>query len=142
MHAEPHSTAASRSVVGADELDVLAYFHYAMGILIAMLALVPGVFLFAGRELAARAGEEIVLTEGARATGAFTTVLFLLLVGFGLLVGALVVYGGRCLARRRGWRLCVLTSVVACLFFPLGTLLGGITLSYLTRRENRALFAS
>ena len=126
----------------ADELDVLSYFHYAMGILVGMLALVPGVFLWTGRELAARPGETVVLTEGARATGAVTTLLVALLVAVGIATGALIGWGGRCLARRRRWRVCVLTSSVACLFVPLGTLLGGITLSYLTRRDVRALFTS
>ena len=130
------------SASNGDELSVLSYFHYAMGLLLAMLALVPGVFLFTGRELAARAGEEVVLTEGARAAGAFANVLFAALVVAGLALGALVFYGGSCLARRRRWALCAFTSGLACLFFPLGTLLGGITLSYLTRRETRALFAS
>ena len=125
-----------------DELDVLAYFHYAMGILVAMLALVPGVFLFAARELAPRPGESLVLTEGARATGAATTLLVALLVAAGIATGALIAWGGRCLARRRRWRLCVCTSFVACLFVPLGTLLGGITLSFLTRGDVRALFTS
>lgn len=126
----------------ADELNVLSYFHYAMGILVGMLALVPGVFLFTARELAPRSGETLVLTDGARATGAVTTLLVALLITAGIATGALIGWGGRCLARRRRWRVCVVTSFVACLFVPLGTLLGGITLSYLTRREIRALFTS
>lgn len=136
-------TTAPGSSAG-EELSVLAYFHYAMGLLIAMVALVPGVFVFTGSAIAARdaaGGNRVVLTEGAQATATLTTVLALMLVALGVLVGALVVYGGRGLARRRNWRLCFLTSCLVCLFVPLGTLLGVITLSYLSRPAVRALFA-
>jgi hypothetical protein len=126
-----------------EELSVLAYFHYAMGILIAMVALVPGVFVFAGSSIAAQdaaVGSPVVLTEGAQATAAAMTVIALLVVALGALFGALVVYGGRCLARRRNRRLCLFTSCLVCLFVPLGTLLGVITLSYLSRPAVRSLF--
>jgi cytochrome b561 len=139
---ETSTARAAPTDASADELSVLSFFHYAMGLLVGMLALVPGVFLWAGRELAPRPGETLVLTQGARATDTVTTLLVALLIAVGMAVGALIGWGGRCLARRRRWRVCVLTSFVACLFVPLGTLLGGITLSYLTRRDVRALFSS
>lgn len=134
----------TEKAAAGDELAVLAYFHYAMGILIAMVALVPGVFVFTGSSIAAQdaaVGGRVVLTEGAQATAAAMTVIALIVVALGALVGALVVYGGRCLARRRNWRLCFFTSCLVCLFVPLGTLLGVITLSYLSRPAVRALFA-
>jgi hypothetical protein len=122
-----------------DVLQVLSFFHYALGAMMAMAALVPALWLLVGRELEPGAAE-LVRTEGAVLSGRVTEILLGLAVAVGLLLGAAIAWGGRSMARRRNWPLCMTTAALSCLLFPIGTLLGGITLAFLLKPELRALF--
>jgi hypothetical protein len=120
-----------------DELMVFGYFHIALGAMIGMVALVPAVYLAIGREL-----QDVDLQRDA--TGASVLAnsvgLSLTLTVIGMAAAAVVTWGGARMLRRRGWRSCVFSSIVGCLFFPLGTLLGGITLSRLFDPDLRGAF--
>lgn len=124
-----------------EAFDVLSYFHFALAAMIAMASLVPAVLLAVGRALAP-AGDEIVRTDGARAADSFALAASVLVVVAGCALAALVGTGARCLQKRERWALCVAASALACLFFPLGTLLGGVTLQRLLEPRLRALFRS
>lgn len=123
-----------------EDLQILSYFHFAMAAMIAMAALVPALFMAIGQALAEPAAGELERTDGARAAGAATTVLVavVLLAGFALAV--VVGAGARELLRRGRWGLAVKASALECLFFPLGTLLGGVTLARLYDPAVRATF--
>lgn len=125
---------------GQDLLQLLSYFHLALGLMMILLALIPAVFLAVGSELGAEGAEEIVRTEGARAAAAFSRALAAGVVVAGIGFGAFVAWGARALAGRRQWGLCVVSTAVLCLFFPLGTLLGGYTLTRLFDPPTRASF--
>jgi hypothetical protein len=120
-----------------DDLQILAFFHYAIAAMIAMLALIPATYYAIG----------VVLTdpsEGAPVAGLslafpFGLSLGLLLAGFAL--AALVGWGGRCMQQRTAYRTCVASAVGACLFLPLGTLLGIVSLATLTRADVKRIFA-
>jgi hypothetical protein len=135
----------SRPQAGPDageDLQILSYFHFALAAMIAMAALVPALFLAVDKALADPAAAEVVRTEGARATGTAAVVLVgvVLLAGFALAV--VVGAGARELHRRGRWSLAVRASALQCLFFPLGTLLGGVTLARLFDPAVRATFRS
>lgn len=123
-----------------DSLDVLAYFHFAVGALSGMLSLIPAVYLFVNQSLVDPAVEASVRVQAADSLR-FAMVAFALVAlvcGFG--IGALLVAAGRCLQLRRRWAFCRAASIVGCLFIPLGTILGAITLGLLTRPEVKAQF--
>jgi len=63
---------------------------------------------------------------------------FIVLIGIGSV--SLNVLTARALRARRRHTLCLLTSVMNCMHFPLGTLLGGFTLVVLCRPAVRAAF--
>ncbi len=120
-----------------DELQVFGYFHIALGAMIGMVALIPAVYLAIGHEL-----RDVDLKQDATGAVALTASvpLSLTLTVIGMVAAGVVVWGGARMLRRRGWRLCVVSSIVGCLFFPLGTLLGGITLSRLFDPDLRGAF--
>jgi hypothetical protein len=123
-----------------ESFEILSYFHFALAAMIAMASLVPPLYLAIGRALATPEGESVVRTAGARTTETVTLVAVALLVLFGFLLAVLVGWGARCLQKRERWPLCVAASALACLFFPLGTLLGGFTLQRLFDPRLRSLF--
>ncbi|KAB2957120.1 MAG: hypothetical protein F9K18_12905 [Thermoanaerobaculia bacterium] len=141
MPAPETAPADARARDAGEVFDVLSYFHFALAAMIAMAALVPPIYLAVGRALAP-AGEELVRTEGARAADSFVLVAVAVLVFAAFLLAALVGWGARCLQKRERWSLCVAASALACLFFPLGTLLGGFTLQRLLDPRQRARFGS
>jgi hypothetical protein len=57
-----------------------------------------------------------------------------------LAVAAWLAWVGNSLRNCRFWSLCIVTAAVAVLFFPVGTVLGVLTLLALTRREVRTRF--
>ncbi len=111
-----------------DELQIFAYFHFALGAMIGLLSLVPAVFLLVRSELGKAADAELVLTDGARAAETLTGALAIGLVVIGLTLAGLVIAGGRKLATGRSWTFCVVSSSILCFLFPLGTLVGALTL--------------
>lgn len=124
-----------------DHLQILAFFHYAVGAMMAMVAVVPLVLSAVGSQMARPGGDEAIRTQGARVTelASFGCAAALLVVG--LLAGGVVAYAGRCLLERRRYRFCLAAAALACLFLPIGTLLGTVTLALLLAPDVRALFA-
>ncbi len=127
---------------GRDQLDILAFFHYAVGSMMAMVAVVPLLLGAVGASMAAPGGDTTIRTEGARVTAIASFGCGVAVLAVGLAAGAVVAFAGRCLMRRERWRFCVIAAVVACLFVPIGTFLGAVTLAALFRPEVRAAFAA
>jgi hypothetical protein len=69
---------------------------------------------------------------------ALGTGIFVLLIGAGAV--ALNLICGRALRKRQNHTLCLLTSAMNCVYFPLGTLLGTFTIIVLCRPAVRAAF--
>lgn len=137
MTSSPESAPSGAGGDPGDELMVFGYFHIALGAMIGMVALIPAVYLAIGREL-----QDTDLQRNAAGASvlANSVGLSLTLTLIGMAAAVVVVWGGARMLRRRGWRTCVFSSVVGCLFFPLGTLLGGITLSRLFDPDLRGAF--
>ena len=124
-----------------DQLQLLAFFHYAVGAMIAMVAVVPLVLSAVGAQIASPGGDETIRTQGARVTEIASFGCAAALLVAGLAVGGAVAFAGRCLMERRRHRFCLFAAALACLFFPIGTALGAVTLSLLLAPDVRALFA-
>jgi hypothetical protein len=58
----------------------------------------------------------------------------------GWTLAGLLIYAGRCLARRTRRLFCLVAAGLGCLFFPLGTVLGVFTFIVLSRPTVRAVF--
>jgi hypothetical protein len=123
-----------------EDLQILSYFHFALAALIAMTALLPALFLAIGEALTRPAADELVRTEGARATSTMMLVLVAVFLAVGFALAALVGAGARELHRRGNWKLAVRASALQCLFIPFGTLLGSITLMRLKDPAVHATF--
>lgn len=123
-----------------EHLQFLSMFFYAVGALAAMLSLVPALWLFvavAMRDPGERLSSDLIEAIGVPAAGGIAG--FLLVAGFVLLVA--MARAGFLLARCRRYRFCLNVAWAACLFFPVGTLLGAITIPLLQRPATRAAFA-
>lgn len=123
-----------------EHLQFLSMFFYAVGALAAMLTLIPALALFLAAEmrqpgdpLPFPVAEWLGLPTAAGLTG--------LLLAAGIFLFALMTRAGMLLRRCQNYRFCLAVAWAACLFVPIGTLLGGVTVSILKRPAARALFA-
>ncbi len=126
---------------GRDQLDLLAFFHYAVGAMMAMVAVVPLLLAAVGARMAAPGGDATIRGEGARVAAVAPLGCAAALLAVGAASGAVVALAGRHLMRRERYRFCLFAAALVCLFVPIGTFLGAVTLSVLLRPEVRALFA-
>ena len=58
----------------------------------------------------------------------------------GWTAAVLLAWSGRCLAQRRRYIFCMVMAAIACLFVPLGTVLGVFTIVVLAKPEVKATF--
>lgn len=124
-----------------DDLQFLAMFHYAIGAMAGMVALVPALALYV-QTMITPEGEPIdsVLVQllGERGAAAFAG-LFLVALAT---LGGLLIAAGAGLARCRRYRFCRAASRAGALFVPFGSLLAAVTLPLLAKPETRELFSS
>jgi hypothetical protein len=125
----------------AESLDFLAMAHYAVAALWAMVSLVPMLWVYVGFEMARASGLHAP-GETPETPSRLVATLAIAALAAGFAGGALTLWGGRCLARRRRLRVASAAALVVCLFVPFGTFLGLATWSILQRPEVRARFAS
>jgi hypothetical protein len=123
-----------------EHLRLLTIFHYVVAGLAALFACFPLLHLSVG----------IAMVTGALGNGDagppaafgwfFVIVSAVFILGGWALAGT-ILYGGRCLARRRRYTACQVVAGVECILMPFGTVLGVLTLVKLSEPEVRALFA-
>lgn len=133
---------ASPTTRGEDleQLHLLSIFHYVAAGLLALLSLLPLFHLIAGLTMiqwTVHTSQEAfpgLLAGGCLAMLAATWMLI------GLSSAACLAAAGHFLARRRHHTFCLAVAGVACLFMPVGTILGVFTILVLVRPSVRALF--
>lgn len=123
-----------------DSLEILSLFHYAVGALLFMIALVPFALHLVGSAMADPAAVESVRRDGERVSSRFTPGCAAVAIAVGALGGAGIGRTGYDLARRRRYRRCLAAAGLECLFVPAGTFLGAATIWMLLRPEIRSLF--
>ena len=126
----------------AEHLRLLSIFHYVFAGVLALLACIPLIHVGLGLAmvLAPRQfgghGEPPPALLGWFFV--FTGGVFIIA---GWLTAVLIAWSGRCLARRVHHTYCLVMAGVACVFIPLGTLLGVFTILVLAKSEVKAAFA-
>ncbi|HDS1652263.1 TPA: hypothetical protein QEL76_000132 [Stenotrophomonas maltophilia] len=141
----PLATAPVFSTQDADHLRMLSIAHYVVGGLIALFSLIFIIHIVLG--ISALTGHLPMNSDGQpsspaeqRLFGWMFTIVGCVIVFGGVTLGAFVAYAGRCLARRRRYLLCLIVAGLACLFAPVGTVLGVFSLITLLRPQVKAAF--
>jgi len=123
------------------QLQLLSVFHYVVGGLTGLFALFPVIHLVMGLGmLGGDFGDSAAGPLSPRLFGWIFVAIASLMIVLGLALAGLMVYAGRCIARRRRHLLCLVVAGLSCVMMPLGTVLGVFTLVVLTRPRVRALF--
>lgn len=126
-----------------ENLRLLSVFHYVMGGIAALFALIPMIYVLFG-VLVLTVPEGFGGGKGGEPPPEFLGIFMTALGGvFALAVLAVaagLVLAGRFIDRRRHHTFCMIVAGVSCLFFPLGTALGVFSLILLTKPEVRMLF--
>ncbi|WP_343541814.1 hypothetical protein [Stenotrophomonas pavanii] len=141
----PLATVPAFSVQDADHLRMLAIAHYVVGGLIALFSLIFIVHIVLGvtaltGNLPMNSGGQPSSPAEQRVFGWMFVLIGCVIVFGGVTLGAFVAYAGRCLARRRRHLLCLIAAGLACLFTPVGTVLGVFSLITLLRPQVKAAF--
>ncbi len=123
-----------------EKLRILSIFHYVVGLLTFLLALLPSIHLMLGiLMITGRFAHEPDFP--ARPMGWFFTLLaaFFMLAALALAICLLV--AGRFLAARTHYTFCFVVAGLSTLLFPFGTVLGVFTILTLAKDSVRAMFA-
>jgi len=125
-----------------DDLEALAFFHYAVAALAGFFGILPVVYLgmawVVGIDPFARSLHLALDSSPPVAMQVAAVVLAL----FCFACAAGIALAGRYLVERRRWRFCMAMAAVGCLFVPFGTMLGLWAMTVLTRPGTRAAFAA
>ncbi len=130
----PPAALSAQQLLDLHHLKLLSYFHYATSafLVVAILVAMSGGWLFL---LSFGLGEAF----SAGSFGSFLGGCFWKSVYYPVMPILLLV-AGRSLARQRRYLFCCVSAFLACLWIPLGTVLGVATLIVLLRRTVRPLF--
>lgn len=115
-------------------LRLLAIFHYVVGGLACLFACFPIIHLVIGVAVMAQGGGEGALV------GTFFVVIALAIILAGWALGAAIVYAGVCLGNHMRHTYCLVMAAVECIFMPVGTVLGILTIIVLMRPSVKRLF--
>jgi len=121
-----------------EHLHLLSIFHYVVGGLAGLFALIPVMHLVFGLAMASGALDST--DDVARAIGCFFVVFASLGILLGLGFAACLILAGRSLARRERYTFCLVMAALACMFVPFGTVLGIFTILVLMRDSVKELF--
>lgn len=128
----------------ADQLRLLAIFHYVVGGLAALCSLFPVIHLVLGLIFVLAVPRLTVQGQHSPPDPAFIGWIFIIVAGFiitlGLTLAALIVAAGRSLTGRKRYNFCLVIACVECVFMPFGTALGVCTIIVLNRPSVKALF--
>jgi hypothetical protein len=127
---------------GQDEknLDLLANLHLVLGILTALMACIPIIYLGIGIAIfvgAASGGE-----AAPRVVGLVFIILALVIILAGWAMAVLIIIAGRKLKKRESFNFCITIAFLECLIMPLGTVLGIFTILNLNKDTTKEIFIS
>ncbi len=125
-----------------EHLRLLAIFHYVLAGMMALFSFIPLIHLTLGIAMLSGAIGKPHEKDELQVVGGFFVVIALGVMFVGFLLAAAVAYAGRCLARRKNYTYCFIVAAIACLFAPLGTVLGVFTIIVLMREGMQASFGA
>ncbi len=126
-----------------EHLKLLSVFHYVLGGLLGCCACFPIIYLILGIViLTSPQSFQQPKSDNFPATlfGVMFTVIPAAMILLGWAVAICVLVAGRCLARRVHYTFCLVVAAIACIFMPLGTVLGVLTIIVLMRPSVKSLF--
>ena len=114
-----------------EKLRLLSIFYFVLGALSILGVLVL---------VAIAAITRVALPPESSRIGAAESLVLVSVGGILAVWGLLLIRVGVRLRQQRGYVFCMVMAALACLSFPLGTALGGMTLYYLTTPTMKALW--
>ena len=123
-----------------EHLRLLVVFHWVLAALTALFAFVPVLHLVIGLAMIGTAGRNRPHDEAAPIIGAVFVAVALAMIALGLALAGALALAAHSIRERRRRTFCLVVAGIACLFVPLGTLLGVFTIVVLTRDSVRPLF--
>ncbi|HBO44347.1 MAG TPA: hypothetical protein DD670_10530 [Planctomycetaceae bacterium] len=121
-------------------LDLLAVFHYVLGGVLACFACFPFLHIAVGIAIVSGAFDQGSRNPPPEVFGWVFIVVGSIFVLAGWTLATLVVLAGRRLKRRKAYTFCVVVAGLECMFMPIGTTLGVLTIILLMKDSTRALF--
>lgn len=122
-------------------LQLISIFYYIIAAMAGLLALIPVIHLTIGIALVSGA---FPADNGGEHTPEFVGWIFIgvasLLIVLGVVIAVCSVAVARYISRRRHYTFCIVAAALACLFMPLGTILGVFTIIVLSRASVKPLF--
>lgn len=124
-----------------EHLNLLATFHYVVGVIAGLFSLFPVIHLVVGIAMITGgwAGMESDPPEAALFGWLFVAIAVAIIAG-GLTVSVLIIMAGKNLKRRTRHTFCVVIAAIECAFMPFGTVLGVFTIIVLQRPSVKQLF--
>ena len=105
----------------ADQLKLLSIFHYAVGGLAGLFALIPTLYLGLGLCLIFASCSSSDGDASPVVMGLFFVVFGLVAIVFGLILAIAIICSGRFLSQRKHYTFCLVMAGVECIFMPFGT---------------------
>jgi hypothetical protein len=126
----------------AEHLHLLSIFHYVVGGLAALFALLPALHLFMGIAMVTGRFDEGSNQMEARFFGWFFIVIASAMIAAGIAFAASMILTGRFLAQRVYYTFCFVVAALECVFVPFGTVLGVFTIVVLQRPAVKKMFGT
>lgn len=142
----PSASVRSQEVVDTEHLRLLAIFHYIVGGLTCLIALMPLLHVIMGLVMlnnpnAFPPPQGETQDEDFRAVAGW---MFVIMGGtfiiIGQSIGILIVLAGRNLQRWRSYTYCLVIACLECVLVPFGTVLGVFTIIVLSRESVKRRF--
>ncbi|MHC4553130.1 MAG: hypothetical protein ACYSUT_10270 [Planctomycetota bacterium] len=125
----------------SQNLELIAIFHYVAAAIIYLKGLVSLFFIAIGAVVVtAVVAEEGPDPEVLVPVGIIFFMIPIFLLAIAAAIGTAVLVAGRRIARRVNLGYCQVVAGLECLCFPYGTVLGAITLYFLTRDDVKQQF--
>jgi hypothetical protein len=131
-----------------EHLKLLSIFHYVIAGMVGLVSCFPIldlviglVFMFGGDEMFGN-GIQPHEPVGARVFGFLFTAFAAVFILGGWTMATLIAFAGRNLSRQTHYTYCMVVAGCACVFVPVGTVLGVFTIFVLVRPSVKELFDS
>lgn len=124
----------------ADHLRILSIFHFVVAGLAALVALFPTVHLLVGVGLVSGIFTDPQDPFPFALIGWFFIIFSSCWISCGLAFASCMALAGRFLRQRQRYTFCLMMAGLSCMFMPMGTVLGVVTIIFLTKPTVKALF--
>jgi len=125
----------------AEQLNLLAIFHYVVGGLALLFSFFPLFYSVIGGFLLYAAEHPTNQEPPPAFLGWIFIVLGAVFFLAGVTMAICILIAGRCLCRRKRYSFTLVIACIECLFVPFGTILGVFTIVALSRESVKALFS-